>query len=122
HDIVANSLSVVIAQADGGRYAAATNPEAASRALETIAETGRDALADMRRLLGVLRTDEGDAELTPQPDAIRLDTLVEQMRASGMRLSLVRVGTPRVLPPGLGLNVHRICQESLTNVLKHAGP
>lgn len=144
HDIVAHSLSVVIAQADGGRYAAATDPAAAERSLTTIAETGRAALADMRRLLGVLRTDVDPsrdaragndagngvrngtgtavADLVPQPDAAQIDTLVEQVRASGMRVSLVRVGTPRPLPPGIGVNAHRICQEALTNVLKHAGP
>ncbi|MFI2754611.1 sensor histidine kinase [Cellulomonas sp. P22] len=144
HDIVAHSLSVIIAQADGGRYAADADPAAATRALGTISETGRAALADMRRLLGVLRTEDtapdrtpglvlpagatgapGDGAVgptAPQPDGGELETLVEQVRASGVRISLVRMGTPRRLPPGAGLTVYRICQESLTNVLKHAGP
>ena len=141
HDIVAHSLSVVVAQADGGRYAAAADPEAATRALGTIAETGRAALADMRRLLGVLREPErvpgapvpanalaaggapaGSAPYTPQPAEHDLESLVEQVRASGVRASLVRMGTPRRLPPGIGLTVYRICQEALTNVLKHGGP
>lgn len=141
HDIVAHSLSVIIAQADGGRYAADADPAAATRALGTISETGRAALADMRRLLGVLRTEDtapdrapglvlpagapgtGTAGPTsPQPAGGELETLVEQVRASGVRVSLVRMGTPRRLPPGAGLTVYRICQESLTNVLKHAGP
>lgn len=179
HDIVAHSLSVVIAQADGGRYAAASDPEAASRALGTIAETGRAALADMRRLLGVLRQETpspqahrplpsspapglavggvgagsdpskaaptpptattttaaagglassgtgagaGPAPLTPQPDVTEIAALVDQVRASGARVSLARVGTERSLPPGVGLTLYRICQEALTNVLKHAGP
>ncbi|WP_298455561.1 sensor histidine kinase [uncultured Cellulomonas sp.] len=130
HDIVAHSLSVVVAQADGGRYAAQADPDAAGRALGTIAETGRAALADMRRLLGVLRTadetgadgDGGTAELVPQPAAQDIERLVDSMRASGMTVSLVRMGTPRPLPPGAGLTAYRICQESLTNVLKHAGP
>lgn len=137
HDIVAHSLSVVVAQADGGRYAAAGDPEAATRALATIAETGRAALADMRRLLGVLRepdaaggaagpapgtTTAGGAPYTPQPAAEDVEQLVEQVRASGVRASLVRMGTARPLPPGIGLTVYRICQEALTNVLKHAGP
>jgi signal transduction histidine kinase len=136
HDIVAHSLSVVIAQADGGRYAAAADPDAAGRVLGTIAETGRAALADMRRLLGVLR-DDGSApdgvpapdgpsaatvELVPQPAAGDVDQLVEQVRATGVRVSLVRLGEARALPLGAGLTVYRICQESLTNVLKHAGP
>ncbi|MCB2175475.1 MAG: sensor histidine kinase [Actinomycetales bacterium] len=130
HDIVAHSLSVVIAQADGGRYAGATDPEAAVRSLGTIAETGRAALTDMRRLLGVLRTDADppghrdgpDTPLRPQPAADQIAELVEQVRDSGLEVSLVRMGTPRTLPPGTGLAVYRICQESLTNVLKHAGP
>ena len=132
HDIVAHSLSVVVAQADGGRYAAQADPEAAGRALGTIAETGRAALADMRRLLGVLRTEggvragDGDpgapAELVPQPAAQDIEGLVEGMRASGMAVSLVRMGSPRPLPPGAGLTAYRIAQESLTNVLRHAGP
>ncbi|GIG35143.1 sensor histidine kinase [Cellulomonas pakistanensis] len=144
HDIVAHSLSVVVAQADGGRYAAAADPEAATRALGTIAETGRAALADMRRLLGVLREPErtatgavpavpgpghgaapGQGEAapySPQPAEHDLESLVEQVRSSGVRASLVRMGTPRRLPPGIGLTVYRICQEALTNVLKHGGP
>jgi signal transduction histidine kinase len=130
HDIVAHSLSVVIAQADGGRYAAVADPAAATRALATIGETGRAALTDMRRLLGVLRagpaTPTGSIPVVdpvaPQPSADDIGALVEQVRASGMRVSLVRMGTPRRLPPGMGLAVYRIAQEALTNVLKHAGP
>ncbi|NLF03532.1 MAG: sensor histidine kinase [Actinomycetales bacterium] len=127
HDIVAHSLTVMVAQADGGRYAGAAEPAAATHALETIAETGRAALADMRRLLGVLRDDDADSDgehraLAPQPASGDLYALVEQVRASGLRVSLVRMGTPRTLPPGVGLTAHRICQEALTNVMKHAGP
>ncbi|RMI07102.1 sensor histidine kinase [Cellulomonas triticagri] len=133
HDIVAHSLSVIIAQADGGRYAAAADPDAATRALGTVAETGRAALADMRRLLGVLREPDGAAPegapasapaapFTPQPGEHDLEQLVDQVRGSGVRASLVRMGTARPLPPGIGLTVYRICQEALTNVLKHAGP
>lgn len=150
HDIVAHSLSVIIAQADGGHYIARQDQVAAERVLGTIAETGRDALADMRRLLGVLRPEgtppsqpikqvrtapqptSGSAprasdpgaqdDRTPQPRSGDLDTLIGQVRASGVRISFVRMGTSRQLPPGVGLAVYRICQESLTNVLKHAGP
>ncbi|MDT0166848.1 sensor histidine kinase [Actinotalea sp. AC32] len=141
HDIVAHSLSVMIAQADGGRYAAAQDPGAAERALTTIGETGRAALGDMRRLLGVLRADDPGrpagppttpgvlpppaappAQLSPQPGVDDLQGLVDQVRASGVRASLVRLGDARPLPPGTGLTVFRIAQESLTNVLKHGGP
>ncbi|WNB86298.1 histidine kinase dimerization/phosphoacceptor domain-containing protein [Cellulomonas sp. ATA003] len=109
HDIVAHSLSVVVAQADGGRYAAQADPDAAGRALGTIAETGRAALADMRRLLGVLRTDDdGDADdggaavLVPQPADQDVERLVETMRDSGMTVSLVRMGTPGPCRPAPG--------------------
>jgi signal transduction histidine kinase len=123
HDIVAHSLTVMIAQADGGRYVADTDPAAAARALDTIGETGRAALTDMRRLLGVLRGAESPSpELGPQPAESDVGALVEQLRTGGMRVSLVRMGTPRTLPPGAGLTVFRIAQEALTNVLKHAGP
>lgn len=145
HDIVAHSLTVMVAQADGGRYAARADPAAAERVLGTIAEAGRAALADMRRLLGVLREDGSGAApggaahtgaspgvlperavaaapVVPQPAEGDIEALVEQVRASGLRVSLVRVGAPRTLPPGSGLALYRICQEALTNVLKHAGP
>lgn len=124
HDVVAHSLSVVIAQADGGRYAAATDPQAAVRALTTISETGRAALADMRKILGVLRApDDGSAPaVVPQPIDADIDALVAQVRSSGLSCSVARVGQPRPLPPGAGLTVYRICQEALTNVLKHGGP
>src|SRR5699024_4796117 len=116
-------LSVIIAQADGGRYAAATSPEAATHALTTISETGRDALADMRRILGVLRDDgQGDTALAPQPAQADLDTLVTHVRDAGLEVSLVRMGTPRALPPGAGLTIYRIAQESLTNILHDALP
>lgn len=124
HDIVAHSLSVVVAQADGGRYAATADPAAATRALATISETGRTALADMRRLLGVLRDDDGPDHPVrlPLPDTADLDALVDQVRASGTTVTLTRLGTERPLPPGARLVLYRVAQESLTNVLKHAGP
>jgi signal transduction histidine kinase len=121
HDVVAHSLSVVIAQADGGRYAGKSDPEAATGALEAIAATGRQALTDMRSLLGVLR-DGGGEEYAPQPDVAAIPALVEDVRASGLDVDLIVEGAPQPLPAGPQLAAFRIVQESLTNVLKHAGP
>src|SRR5690625_1523155 len=124
HDVVAHSLSVVIAQADGGQYAARHDPAAAQRALATIADTGRAALADMRKILGVLRAPEdedAEAPMAPQPLDADIAELVTQVRDAGLSVSLMRLGTARALPPGLGVTVYRVCQEALTNVLKHAG-
>lgn len=123
HDVVAHTLSVVIAQADGGRYAAMTNPAAAQHSLETIADMARGALADIRSIIGVLRDSESEtAPLVPQPVDEDLDELLAGVRDSGAQVSLVRAGIPRALPVGVGGALYRITQEALTNALKHAGP
>src|SRR4051812_48096349 len=121
HDVVAHSLSVVIAQADGGRYAGQADPAAATSALDQISTTGRQALTDMRALLGVLREDGGQ-EYAPQPDVAAIDRLVADVQASGLDVDLIVEGTPMPMPAGPQLSAYRIVQESLTNVLKHAGP
>ena len=121
HDVVAHSLSVVIAQADGGRYAGRADPAAATDALEAIAATGRQALTDMRSLLGVLREGGGE-EYAPQPDVAAITALVDDVRASGLDVDLIVEGEPQGLAAGPQLAAYRIVQESLTNVLKHAGP
>jgi signal transduction histidine kinase len=121
HDVVAHSLSVVIAQADGGRYAAEADPPAATRALDQISATGRQALTDMRALLGVLRED-GAQEYAPQPDIAAIKQLVADVQASGLDVDLIVEGSPVPMPAGPQLAAYRIVQESLTNVLKHAGP
>ncbi|MEE2528772.1 histidine kinase [Pseudarthrobacter sp. J75] len=122
HDIVAHSLSVIITQADGGRYAAAVEPAAATKALETIAATGRTSLAEMRRLLGVLRSDDA-ATTRPLPGLNDLDELFLGMRAAGLPLQFSQHGQARrPLPAGAELTAYRFFQEGLTNVLKHAGP
>ena len=126
HDIVAHSLSVVIVQADGAAAAVAARPELAASVLNTIAETSREALSEMRRLVGVLRTDPSDrgesAHFAPAQGAGDLSALVEQVRQTGTRVELRLGGERFALPPGLDLTVYRLVQEALTNVLKHAGP
>ncbi|MFN8136474.1 MAG: histidine kinase [Propionicimonas sp.] len=119
HDVLAHSLAIMIAQADGGSYVVADDA-ASRRAFLTIAETGRAALADTRRILGMLRGGSGP-ELSPVPDQAPLDELVEQARQAGLQVSLIRVGEPSALPSGSRLALYRVCQEALTNVMKHAG-
>ena len=120
HDVVAHSLSVIIAQADGGRFVASQKPEKAVEVLGTIGETGRAALADMRSLLGVLRQ-EDETSFGPQPGPEMLPDLVERVRAAGLEVDLELDAPLEDLPQALGVSVFRLVQESLTNVLKHAG-
>jgi signal transduction histidine kinase len=119
HDVIAHSLAIMIAQADGGSYVV-TDTAASRRAFLTIAETGRVALTDTRRILGMLRGGEAP-ELSPVPDQAPLDDLVDQARQAGLQVSLIRVGETGQLPSGSRLALYRICQEALTNVIKHAG-
>ena len=116
HDVVAHSLAVVIAQADGGRYARAANPEAADEAFRTIATTARAALGDVRVLLQQLRSNETAG---PQPTMEDLDRLVEQLRASGLTIEQTETGQSVRLGTGQQMAVYRVVQESLTNVLRH---
>ncbi|MCQ1999085.1 sensor histidine kinase [Arthrobacter zhaoxinii] len=122
HDIVAHSLSVIITQADGARYASAADPDIAPKTLGVIAETGRSSLREMRRLLGVLRGDEA-ASTRPLPSLADVEELLGTVKRSGLEAAFSVTGTPRrPLPPGAELTAYRVIQESLTNVLKHAGP
>lgn len=121
HDVVAHGLSVIVVQADGALYAAAEHPEAPREALAAISSTGRASLAEMRQLLGVLRDGETPAELAPQPELGSLPDLVERFRAAGLTIDFALDGPARQAPPAVALTVYRVVQESLTNVLKHAG-
>ncbi|GAA2537859.1 MULTISPECIES: sensor histidine kinase [Streptomyces] len=124
HDVVAHNVSVMVVQADGAAYVLDAAPDQAKKALETISSTGRQALAEMRRLLGVLRTGEHQeaGEYVPQPDVQQIEDLVEQCRDSGLPVDFKIEGTPRPLPSGVELTAYRIVQEALTNTRKHGGP
>lgn len=116
HDVVAHSLAVVIAQADGARYARDTDPSAVDVALANISATAREALGDVRILLGQLRYSQTDA---PQPVLADLDRLYGQLRSAGLALLVEASGAPAPLPGGVQLAVYRIVQEALTNALRH---
>ncbi len=122
HDVVAHSLSVMVAQADGAGYVMDSSPDKARRAIATVAETGRQALTEMHRLLGVLRSTHVEEDLTPQPGVDQLDALIGRTQSAGLPVTLSVQGSPVPLSPGLSLTVYRIVQEALTNTLKHAGP
>ncbi|MGO9497037.1 MAG: sensor histidine kinase, partial [Solirubrobacteraceae bacterium] len=124
HDVVAHNLTVMIALADGAAYTLREDPDQAEQALGTASSTGRRALGEMRRLLGVLRDDDAGpaSERVPQPGVPEIDTLVEQVRAAGLPVTYRVAPDARTLPEGIQLTVFRIVQEALTNTLKHAGP
>jgi len=121
HDVVAHHVSVMVVQADGARYAMRNEPDRAETALEAISGTGRQALAEMRRLLGVLRSDNEQSGLAPVPGLGELRELLDQARTAGLEVTYTLTGTPRELPEGAELAAYRVVQESLTNTRKHAG-
>jgi signal transduction histidine kinase len=120
HDVVAHSMSVITIQADMGRLVLDRKPDVAGAALGVIETTGREAVVELRRMLGVLRA-EGTAPLAPVPGLAELDGLVERTSAAGVGVDVVVRGTPRPLRAGVDLSAYRIVQEALTNVVKHAG-
>jgi signal transduction histidine kinase len=122
HDIVAHHVSVMVAQADGASFAIDRDAARARRAMEVVAQTGREALAEMRRLLGVLRPAPGEDEVAPQPGVDQLEELVEKVRHAGLPVELRVNGTPPPMPAGLELAAYRVVQEALTNTMKHGGP
>jgi len=122
HDVIAHSVGVMVVQAGAAEQMIPLSPERATTAAQSVQECGRQALTDLRRLLGVLRPDGEDAgELAPQPGLDDVPDLLERLGAAGLTVRLTRAGTVRPLPPGVDLTAYRIVQEGLTNVLKHAG-
>ena len=121
HDVVAHSISVMVIQAGSARLRLRDDPSTSEQALHSVEQTGRQALTEMRRMLGVLRSDDQDLALMPQPGLRGLDQLLDQMRAAGLTVEAAVEGVPAMLPPGLDLSAYRIVQEALNNALKHAG-
>jgi len=123
HDIVAHGLSVMVVQAQGATAALHDDPTQTREALRSILDTGRQALADMRRLLRIARDPrDHQTDLLPTPGVGQLPALVEQVRRSGIPTRLTVLGHSSPLDPATDLLVFRVIQEALTNVLKHAGP
>lgn len=122
HDIVGHSLSVIITLADGGAYAAEHDPKRGKQALLLIGETGRRSLAELRRILGVLRQQDDETELRPQPGIADIDPLCARIRDAGTDVEYHTSGDVATLDQGVQLAAYRITQEALTNALRHAGP
>jgi signal transduction histidine kinase len=120
HDVVAHNVSIMVTLAEGARAATGSDPTGAAEAMGEVSATGRLALADMRSLLGVLHAQGERADLAPQPDLSALPTLLDGVRSTGIAVELHQRGTRFEVPPGVGLTLYRMVQESLTNVLKHA--
>ena len=121
HDIVAHSVGVMVVQAGAAEQVMDREPERARRALGSIQRVGNEAIGELRRLLGVLRTDAAETGLAPQPGIAELEGLVEQARETGLAVELSTEGAPRPLPAGIDLCAFRVVQEALTNAIKHAG-
>lgn len=122
HDVVAHSMSVIAVQAGMGAHVIDERPDEAKEALAAISDTSRKTLQEMRRLLGVLRDDEGGRSHAPAPGLDELPTLVDEVRKAGVDVTLSMEGEPGHVPHGVELSAYRLVQEGLTNVIKHAGP
>ena len=122
HDVIAHSMSVMVVQAGAARRVFNTNPDQAAGALEAIESTGRESLDEMRRILGVLRSDDEALELAPAPTIDDFSRLIDHCEQAGLPVALEVDGEPTGLPASVEMSAYRIVQESLTNTLKHAGP
>lgn len=122
HDVIAHSVSVMVIQAAGARTVMDSEPERAEASLRSVERAGRDALAEMRRLLGVLESGSDRRTLAPQPGLAAIEELVVRTRAAGLATDLRVEGEPAIVSPALDLSAYRIVQEALTNAIKHAGP
>jgi len=120
--VVAHGVGVMTVQAGAARLLLEDDPARAREPLLAVKQAGRQALGELRRLLGILRRDEREPALRPQPGVADLEELVAQAGHAGLPVELVIEGTPMLLPAGLDLAVYRIVQEALTNTRKHAGP
>jgi signal transduction histidine kinase len=120
HDVVAHHLSMMVVQAEGGAVAAGRDPAKAEATFDAIGAAGKQALTEMRRLLGVLKQD-GPAALAPQPSAGEIAALVEGVRSAGLDVRFTVSGDPPELPPAVGLTAYRLVQEALTNCVRHSG-
>ncbi len=119
HELAVHSVSVIISQADGARYAATTNPDVATRSASAIAEAARSTLADLRRVMTVVR--DGEADTAPQPSLSSARELFKVMREAGLDVEFVETGSRLDLKQGAELAVYRILQEALSNALSHGG-
>jgi signal transduction histidine kinase len=122
HDIVAHSVSVMLVGVRGARDALRTSPDAADETLARVERSGEQSLAELRRILALLREPTQRAESRPQPSLAELDELVASYRAAGLPVRLEVIGEPMPLPGGVELSVYRIVQEALTNTLRHSNP
>ena len=119
HDVIAHDVSLIVVQAGAAEEVFDERPDEVRAALRRIDESGRGALAELRRLLGTVLP--ADTALRPQPSLARLDDLIDRVRASGLRVSVAIEGAAPALPAGMDLSAYRIVQEALTNVVRHAG-
>jgi signal transduction histidine kinase len=121
HDVVAHHVSVMGVQAAGARSILSTDPARASEALSSVEESSRQAVTELQRLVGFLRSDDDDSSVAPQPTIDALESLIGQVESAGLSVTVEKVGAERALPMAVSLSAYRIVQEALTNVIKHAG-